>query len=156
MERDVGIPQVLITAEPLDPGTVTAVVEGPGNGGVVTFLGTTRNETRGRRVLHLEYEAYAEMAEKTLRQVVAEVREQWGIHDVAVAHRTGRLEVGEASLVVAVASPHRVEAFAACGYIVDRIKEIVPIWKKEFFEDGSVWVGVGSEEREEVAARRPS
>lgn len=145
--------RVVITESPLDPQAVTASVERPGNGAVVTFVGTTRDETDGCRVLHLEYEAYPEMAERTLDRVVREVRERWGIPDVAVAHRIGRVEIGEASLVAAVASPHRADAFAACAYIVDRIKEFVPIWKKEFFEDGSVWVGLGPEGREEVAAR---
>ena len=155
-EGDLDTPQVLITENPLDPHAVTALVEGPGNGAVVTFIGSTRDETGGRRVLHLEYEAYPEMAERMLSRVVAEILERWGIPDVAVAHRIGRLEIGEASLVAAVASPHRADAFAACAYIVDRIKEFVPIWKKEFFEDGSVWVGLGADEREIVAAARES
>ena len=146
--------RVVITAEPLDVGAITALVEKPENGGVVTFQGTTRNDTDGRPVLFLEYEAYPEMAEKTLRQVVAEVGERWNVPDLAVAHRIGRLEIGEASLVVAVAAPHRAEAFAACAYVVDRIKEFVPIWKKEHFQDGSVWVGLGEDVHEEVPAGR--
>ena len=138
------ISRILITEEPLDAASVTALVKSPANGGVVTFEGTTRDETGGRTVMRLEYEAYTEMAEKTFQQIFNEVQERWSITDVAVAHRIGRLELGEASLIVAVAAPHRAEAFNIAMYVVDRIKEIVPIWKKEFFEDGSVWVGQGS------------
>jgi molybdopterin converting factor subunit 1 len=134
-------PMVWIAFQPLDPEAVTARVRHPGNGGVVTFLGTTRNETDGRRVLYLEYEAYLPMAYKKMAQVVEEAKERFGVPHVAVAHRLGRLEVGEISLVVAVGAPHRREAFAAAAYIVDRIKEMVPIWKKEVFEGGAVWVG---------------
>ena len=143
--------QILITSEALDPEAVTAKVKGPSNGGVVTFLGTTRNETEGRQVLHLEYEAYEAMAEKTIRQILDEVRERWGVTAAAIAHRIGHVDIGQVSLVVAVAAPHRKEAFAACWYAVDRIKEITPIWKKEFFEDGSVWVGCGADAHEAVS-----
>lgn len=130
-----------ITYEPLDPEAITARVQSASNGAVVTFLGVTRDNTNGRKVLHLEYEAYRPMADKMLAQIVDEIRERWGITDVAIAHRLGRLELGELSLVVAIASPHRKEAFAACQYSVDRIKQMVPIWKKEFFEGGEVWIG---------------
>lgn len=137
-------PRMLITDAPLDAERVTAMVTNTANGGVVTFQGVTRDETGGRSVVRLDYEAYPEMAYKTLQQIFAEVEERWGIADVALAHRIGRLELGEASLVVAVGAGHRAEAFAATMYLVDRLKEIVPIWKKEHFEDGSVWVGLGS------------
>ena len=130
-----------ITHEPLDPKAITGTVNKDTNGAVVTFLGATRSVTADRKVLHLEYEAYRPMADHKLAEIVDEMREKWSIQDVAVGHRLGRLEVGEISLVVAVASPHRKEAFAACQYAVDRIKQIVPIWKKEFFEGGEVWVG---------------
>ena len=138
-----------ITDQPLDPDTVTGRVRKDTNGAVVTFLGTTRSDTGGRKVLHLEYEAYRPMADNMLAEVVAEMRRRFSVEDVAIAHRVGRLEVGEISLVVAVASPHRGEAFGACQYSVDRIKQTVPIWKKEFFEGGEVWV----ESPEDVAAR---
>ena len=115
------------------------------NGAVVTFLGTTRDSTDGRRVLHLEYEGYRPMTDRKLEEVRDEIRDRWSIEDVAIAHRLGRLEIGDISLVVAVSSPHRADAFAACNYAVDRIKQVVPIWKKEFFEDGEVWVGSESE-----------
>lgn len=138
---------ILITHQHLDPEALTKKVRSPGNGTVVTFLGTTRNETDGRGVLFLEYECYQPMAERSLTELAQEVQVRWGIQDLAIAHRVGRVEVGEISLVVAVAAPHRKEAFAACQHIVDRIKAVVPIWKKEFFEDGAVWVeGEGSPE----------
>ena len=130
-----------ITYDPLDPEPITAAVKRETNGAVVTFLGTTRRYTADREVLHLEYEAYRPMADKVLAQIAQEIHQRWSVEDVAIAHRLGRLEIGETSLVVAVASPHRREAFAACQYSVDRIKQTVPIWKKEFFEDGEVWVG---------------
>ena len=130
-----------ITDEPLDPEEITAKVRRDSNGAVVTFLGTTRDFTAGRTVLHLEYEAYRPMADAKLQEIADDIRSRWEIEDVAIAHRLGRLEVGETSLVLAVASPHRAEAFAACQYAVDRVKQIVPIWKKEFFEGGEVWVG---------------
>ena len=130
-----------ITHEPLDPEAITAGVRRDTNGAVVTFLGSTRSATGDRKVLHLEYEAYRPMVDTQLGQIVDEVRERWSIQDMAMAHRLGRLEIGDISLVVAVASPHRKAAFEACHYAVDRIKQIVPIWKKEFFEGGEVWVG---------------
>jgi molybdopterin synthase catalytic subunit len=132
---------ILLTRKPLDPEAITATVHVDSNGGVVTFLGTTRNETDGRRVLYLEYEAYEDMAEKLLTRIAQEINERWGITTVSIAHRFGRLEIGEVSLVVTVSSPHRSEAFAACQYVVDRIKQDVPIWKKEVFEKGAAWVG---------------
>ena len=140
---------IQITHEPLDPEAITALVREPTNGAVVTFLGTTRDSTGDRLVLHLEYEAYEPMAEKKLADIVQEMRERWSVGDVAIAHRLGRLEVGETSLVVAVASAHRKEAFGACQYAVDRIKQTVPIWKKEYFEGGEVWI----ESPEDVALR---
>ena len=130
-----------ITDEVLDPEAITAAVRKDTNGAVVTFLGTTRRLTEGREVLHLEYEAYRPMADNQLTGIVREIKDRWSIEDVAISHRLGRLEIGEISLVVAVASPHRQAAFEACQYSVDRIKQVVPIWKKEFFQDGEVWVG---------------
>jgi molybdopterin synthase catalytic subunit len=110
-------------------------------GAVVTFLGTTRDHTGDRRVLFLEYEAYRPMADQQLAAVAEEMGQRWDLTGVAISHRLGRVEVGETSLVVAVSSAHRKDAFEACHYSVDRIKQIVPIWKKEFFEGGEVWVG---------------
>ena len=133
----------------LDPEAITDLVRGSSSGAVVTFLGTTRETTGDRRVLALEYEAYVPMAESKLAQVAEEMKERWEVNEVAIAHRLGRLDIGEISLVVAIASAHRREAFAACQYAVDRIKQTVPIWKKEFFEGGEVWV----ESPEDVAMR---
>jgi molybdopterin synthase catalytic subunit len=129
-----------ISYQPLDPERITSEVRKETNGAVVTFLGTTRVFSEGKRVVKLEYEAYEEMALKKLEEVRQEMRAEFGIDDVAIAHRIGPVDIGEISLVVAVASPHRKEAFLACHKVVDRVKEIVPIWKKEVFEDGSRWV----------------
>lgn len=136
-----GSPMVELTDRPLDPEAITARVRKDIYGGVVTFLGTTRLYTEGKQVLYLEYEAYPDMARKEMEKICRELVERWGPLDVAIAHRVGRLEIGEISLVVAVAAPHRKEAFQACQYVVDRIKQKVPIWKREVFQDGSVWVG---------------
>ena len=130
-----------ITHDVLDPEAVTAKVRKDSNGAVVTFLGSTRDHNSGRKVLHLEYEAYRPMADNQLGRIADEIRQRWAVDDVAISHRLGRLEIGELSLVVSVASPHRKEAFEACQYSIDRIKQAVPIWKKEFFEGGDVWVG---------------
>ena len=129
-----------ITNEVLDPAAVAAKVSRDANGAVVTFLGVTRNFTGNRRVLHLAYEAYRPMADAKLAEVADEMRNRWPV-EVAISHRLGTLEIGEISLVVAVGSPHRKDAFEACHFSIDRIKQIVPIWKKEFFADGEVWVG---------------
>lgn len=133
-----------ITDRVIDPRPITASVRRDSNGAVVTFLGTTRRTSMGKEVLYLEYEAYRPMALKKLREIAMEVMEKWPIQDVSIFHRIGRLEIEDISLVVAIASPHRREAFQACGYVVDRIKETAPIWKKEVFEDGEVWVGCQS------------
>ena len=130
-----------ITHDPLDVGKVVELVQHPGAGAIVTFVGTTRDHTGERKVLRLEYEAYRPMADEQLQRVADEMLDQWGLTGVAIHHRLGRLEIGEASLVVAVSSPHRLAAFEACHFSIDRIKQIVPIWKKEFFEGGEVWVG---------------
>jgi MoaE-MoaD fusion protein len=120
---------------------VVSLVENPSAGAIATFLGTVRDNARGRAVERLEYEAYAPAAEKMLRQIGDEIYQRWGIHEVAIVHRIGRLEIGEVSVAIAVASAHRVNGFDACRYAIDRIKEIVPIWKKEFYEDGESWIG---------------
>ncbi len=131
---------IQITQQPLDPERITSQVRRDTNGAVVTFLGTTRNNFEGKRVLVLEYEAFEEMAVKKLEEIRQELRAEFCIEDIAIAHRIGTVPIGQISLVVAVASPHRQEAFLACHRAVDRVKEIVPIWKKEVFEDGSRWV----------------
>lgn len=129
-----------ITPDPIDPERLLETVRRDESGAVALFLGVVRNNSLGRRVLYLEYDAYPEMAKKVIGQIVDEVRERWPVDDVAVQHRTGRLEIGETSLAVAVATPHRGESFEACHYLVDRLKEIVPIWKKEVWEGGEEWI----------------
>jgi len=133
-------PQVRLTHEPLDPEAVASAVESPAHGAVVTFLGVVRDHNQGRRVRYLEYEAYEAMALHRLRAIARETEERFGVR-VAVAHRLGRLEVGETALVVAVGAPHRGPAFEACRQVVERLKQEVPIWKKEHFEGGAVWIG---------------
>jgi molybdopterin synthase catalytic subunit len=129
-----------ITSEPLDPAPLVAAVRRDESGAVALFYGVVRNENMGRGVLYLEYDAYPEMALKKMREVADEVRAKFPITDIGITHRTGRLEIGETSLLVAVSSGHRKEAFEACHYAVDRIKQIVPVWKKEVWEDGEEWI----------------
>ena len=129
-----------LTAQLLDPEQFTSAVRRNTNGAVVTFLGTTRDNFDGKRVLTLEYEAFDEMAVKKLEEVRQELLAEFGLDEIAIGHRTGTVGIGEISLVVAVGSPHRKEGFDACHKAVDRIKEVVPIWKKEVYEDGSRWV----------------
>ena len=119
---------------------VVARLADPANGAVATFVGVVRGTTDGRETLYLEYEAYPEMAEKTLAQVGQEVQHRWPeIRQVAIVHRTGRLEVGETAVVIALSAAHRRQVFDALRYAIDRIKEIVPIWKKEVWAGGSEW-----------------
>jgi len=134
-------PLVVITGEELDPEPYTRTVTTGRDGAVVTFLGVTRDHNEGRRVKWLEYEAYQPMAEDKIREIIAEMHGAYDIGRVAVAHRTGRVDIGETSMVVAVGAAHRRPAFEAALYFVDRLKEIVPIWKKEYFEGGEVWIG---------------
>lgn len=129
-----------VTAAPLDPRQVEAKVAAPDRGAIVTFNGTVRDHARGRRVTLLEYEAYDDAAVKMLARVGTEARDQWDV-EIAITHRTGALQPGESSVVIACASAHRDAAFAACAFAISRIKEIVPIWKKEHYEDGDTWVG---------------
>jgi molybdopterin synthase catalytic subunit len=128
-----------ISDQPLDAGVVVRCVLGPDAGGIVTFVGTVRDASRGHAIRHLEYEAYPEMAERELEKICAEAAEQWGAR-VAIAHRVGHLPIGEIAVVVAAAAKHRAEAFAACRYAIDTLKLRVPIWKKEFAESGEYWV----------------
>ena len=129
-----------ITRDPLAAESIIAEVNKGSNGGICAFVGTVRDNAGGKEVLHLEYDAYPEMAEKKLAEIAAEIKDRWGLDDVSIVHRIGKMEVGEAAVVIAVGAPHRKEAFEACQYAIDRIKEFVPIWKKEYFADGEVWV----------------
>ncbi len=132
---------VEVTEKALNPLLLMERTKRRPDGAVVTFVGVVRDNAEGHRVLFLDYEAYKEMAEAKLQEIVDEIKLRWELEDVSIHHRLGRLKVGEASLVVVVCSPHRKPAFEACAYAVDRIKEAVPIWKKEIWEDGERWVG---------------
>jgi molybdopterin synthase catalytic subunit len=126
---------VEISDNPIHPERVIREVEREANGAVVTFVGTVRSPSQGKEVLYLEYEAFKEMGERKLRQIAQEISARWQLADVAICHRVGRLGVGETSLVIAVAAPHRQQAFEACQYAIDRLKQIVPIWKKEIYRE---------------------
>jgi molybdopterin synthase catalytic subunit len=129
---------VRLVREPIDLAALQALAAQ--DGALCLFAGVVRNENAGRRVIHLEYEAYEEMALEVLTRIEAEARRRWPVTEVRIVHRLGRLEIGEASVAVAVASPHRAEAFAACRFAIDTLKHEAPIWKKVFFEGGAVWV----------------
>jgi len=128
-----------IVREPIDVDPLAKKVAGVGNGAVVTFIGQTRRESRGREVAYLEYDAYVPMAEKMMLRIAQDAAERWGV-EVAVEHRIGRVDLGEASVVICVGSAHRAEAFEACRYCIDTLKETVPIWKKEVCPDGAFWI----------------
>src|SRR5262249_28013297 len=136
-----GADMFALTHEPIAIDALLAAVAHRGAGAVVTFMGTTRNENVGRRVTRLEYEAYERMAVREMRQLAAEARRRWPLRRVAMVHRLGVVPVGEASVAIAVSAGHRREAFEACHWLIDRLKEIVPIWKKEHFRGGRVWIG---------------
>jgi molybdopterin synthase catalytic subunit len=146
-------PFVTVTTVALDAHAVTGVVAAAGDGAVASFVGLVRNENLGRRVLYLEYEAYEALAIKALERILAEAREIWPDTRLAVHHRIGRLEIGEASVVIAAGSPHRAHAFAACRYAIERVKQIVPIWKREHFEGGEVWLEGATADPDDHAAR---
>ncbi|HST24332.1 MAG TPA: molybdenum cofactor biosynthesis protein MoaE [Blastocatellia bacterium] len=129
-----------ITREPIHIAGLRARLLTGESGAVVIFDGVARNNTKGRRTLYLEYEGYTEMALKTMAQISSEIHEKWPINRVGIIHRLGRIEISESSVVIVVTSAHRRAAFEACHYAIDRLKKIVPIWKKEYFVDGEVWV----------------
>ncbi len=133
-------PVIQLTREPLNRDALVATTTHASIGGIVVFEGVVRDNARGKQVRYLEYEAYEEMAEQQIRVIVSEAQQRWGVERVAVAHRFGRLEIGEASVIIVVASPHRAEAFEACRYIIDTLKKTVPIWKKEVATNGEEWV----------------
>ena len=129
-----------LTTNPIDVGSVARRVVLPECGATVTLDGYAREWTRGRRTLHLVYEAYEPMAQRELKRLGTETHQRFDIAHIGIVHRTGRLEIGETSVVIAVSAPHRRAAFEACGWAIKELKRTVPIWKKEFFEDGEVWV----------------
>jgi molybdopterin synthase catalytic subunit len=129
-----------VVAGPIDARELESAVTHPGAGAICTFTGIVRDNSRGQSVTHLDYEAYAEMAVPQMRKIGTEIKERWPGARVAMAHRTGHLEIGEASVVVSVSAPHRHEAISACQWGIDRLKESVPIWKKEHAADGTHWI----------------
>lgn len=129
-----------ITAEPIDIQKVIDAAYSDDCGALNTFIGTVRNHSHGKAVVRLEYEAYPEMAGKMIQRIIDEAKKQWPVRKIAVSHRIGVLDIGETAVVIAVSTPHRKEGFAACQYVIDRLKAIVPIWKKEVAADGETWV----------------
>ena len=142
-----------ITKEPLDLAALVCALDVTGIGAVATFVGLVRDQNLGRRVLHLEYEAYEPLALRSLDLIVGEALEQWPTVRLGIHHRIGRLEIGEASVAIAAASPHRADAFAASRYAIERIKQIVPVWKHEYFDGGDVWIEGATADPDNVAAR---
>ncbi len=139
---------VRLQTEPIDSAALAASVRGDGDGAVTLFLGTVRDSNRGRRVLHLEYEAYEAMAVSQMERIEKLAADRFEVDGIAVIHRIGRLAIGEASVAIAVSAPHRGAAFDACRFIIDQVKQEVPIWKKECFEGGEVWIeGAGETPR---------
>jgi len=142
-----------ITREPLDLNRLTAAVAGEADGAVVTFLGVVRNHNAGRRVRYLEYDAYEPLALTVFRRIADEARERWPGVRLGLHHRIGQLQIGEASVAIAAGSAHRADAFAASRYAIERVKQIAPIWKHEFFEGGDVWIEGATADPDDRAAR---
>jgi molybdopterin synthase catalytic subunit len=132
--------QLEIHTEPLHIQSCIDWIMSPESGGIDVFIGTVRNATKGKTVLKLEFEAYAQMAINEMKKIAQQASDKWPVQKVLIHHRTGTLQVGEVPVVIAVSAAHRDAAFDACRYIIDILKQTVPIWKKEFFEDGEVWV----------------
>ncbi len=133
-----------VTRNAIDLQELVAFVTDPGAGAIVTFIGTTRNNNEGRKVIALDYEAYPEMAEKELKRLGEEAGKRWRIQRMAIVHRIGPVQITEPSVVIAVSAAHRADAFEACRFAIEEIKKSVPIWKKEVFEGGEVWIGTQS------------
>ena len=133
-----------LTDEPIDPSAVIREVTTPEAGGIATFIGTTRIHSRGRTVHYLDYEAYGGMAEQVMAEIADELKRKHELCEVAIAHRTGRVDIGDLSVVIAVSAPHRADALAACKEAIDTLKQTVPLWKKEVYEGGEEWLGRGS------------
>jgi molybdopterin synthase catalytic subunit len=148
------VPRTAITLDVLDSTAVVSSLETTGIGAVSVFLGLVRDNNLGRRVLHLEYEAYEPLALRGLNLIVEEAAERWPTVRLAIHHRIGRMEIGEASVAIAAASPHRADAFSASRYAIERIKQIVPIWKHEYFEGGDVWIEGATADPENTEARQ--
>ena len=142
-----------IDREALDLGRLAAAVTDGANGAIVTFLGVVRNQNAGRRVRYLEYDAYEPLAMKVFGRIADEAHERWPGVRLGLHHRIGRLQIGEASVAIAAASPHRADAFSACRYAIERVKQIAPIWKHEFFEGGDVWIEGATADPDDRQAR---
>jgi molybdopterin synthase catalytic subunit len=153
----VRVPLLAIGPDPLDPARLAeALVTGTDagrDGAVVTFLGLVRNHNAGRSVRYLEYDAYAPLAIKAFERIASEIRDRWPGAALALHHRTGRLAIGDASVAIATRSPHRAEAYAACRYAIERVKQIAPIWKREFFDGGDVWIEGATADPDDAQAR---
>jgi molybdopterin synthase catalytic subunit len=153
-------PLLAIGPQPLALEPLVALVSAPSagaavsDGAVATFLGLVRNHNAGRQVRYLEYEAYLPLARRAFERIAGEVEARWPDVRLALHHRTGRLEVGEASVAIAAASPHRGNAFAACRYAIERVKQIAPIWKREYFEGGDAWIEGATADPDDERARR--
>jgi molybdopterin synthase catalytic subunit len=132
--------KTILQQEPIDIAMVMAEAGSDSDGAVVCFIGRVRNSSRGKSVLYLEYEAYGEMARKQLQKTIDEAASRWSLGSCMVVHRIGHIDVGEASIIIAASSAHRHEAFQAVQFIIDTVKENIPIWKKEFYSDGSSWI----------------
>jgi molybdopterin synthase catalytic subunit len=143
-----------LSSAPLDVGRITAAVSEAGCGAITTFVGLVRDHNAGRRVLWLDYEAYEPLAIRCFERIAGEAAERWPAARLAIHHRTGRIDIGEPSVVIAAASPHRGEAFEACRYAIERIKQIAPIWKHEHFEGGAVWIEGATADPGDEAARQ--
>jgi molybdopterin synthase catalytic subunit len=139
MSMTIGQDRIALQQQPIDTAELIRHVRGPENGAIVTFDGSVRNHSQGRATKFLEYEAYETMALGKMNEIVSQLHERYAIDRVAMVHRLGHLEVGETSVFIAVSAAHRGAAFDACRYAIDTLKKTVPIWKKEFFEDGAVW-----------------
>jgi MoaE-MoaD fusion protein len=150
--RSKGTGEIRIVREPIATQSILAALKHPEDGAAVVFEGVVRDNTRGRRTLYLDYESYEAMALKQMEGLATEARERFAVRGVSIIHRLGRLEIGETSVLIVVASAHRGAAFEACRWIIDTLKKTVPIWKKEYFEDGAVWAD-GEAFPEEI--RRP-
>lgn len=132
--------QLRLSEKQLDILVSIGEVTSAESGGTDVFIGTVRNETQGKKVVRLEFEAYEKMALREMRRIAEQAFEQWPVQAVSIHHRTGVLEPGEVAVIISVAAAHRAAAFDACRFVIDRLKECVPIWKKEVFEDGEIWV----------------
>ena len=146
-------PVTLITADRLDVMALVRAVGADKTGAITTFLGLVRDHNQGRRVQYLVYEAYEPLADRALTRIIDEARDRWPSATLALHHRIGRLEIGEASVAIAVSSAHRADAFATCRYAIERVKQIVPIWKHEYFDGGDVWIEGATADPDDSAAR---